>query len=262
MSLEFVVKVPVRIKADNAEEALDIAEKQYGRRPKKATVVESSLWPELLRPLVEKHCIHTRFGMPEWGMVDDEPWVTNNHFTTWARGAVFSGEPLMNFDSLVPRGKQNVEVARSSFRLHYQFGDAIVARRYVDFIEELHGTCKWMAFNAVDAVTAYHDDRLVGVVMPMSINPTVEDAERRLSSARDDATRAADVLQRATEILGAVESLPKLIEAEKDAANRRRVAERSASEALELATSQSKLDQANATIARYVAELTALGVTL
>ena len=264
--MEFTVKVPVKVTAGSEEEALALAEKQYGAKPKKAVLVESSLWPDALRPLAEKHGIEVRADRVRWGTLDGATWITNGYFGVQTPGVAYEGEPYPGIQDM-PRGEGNQVAPRLDFRLHCQFGEVMIDARFVRFVEAIHGPCEWRVGVRESEATAYVGAEWVAVTMPTRENLTANDARCRKAAADAEIKRCAEVLEQATSIAAAVAALP---EAEKleaatkaayfAASSKLSSLRRTAMDAPLLAGAAAKLEAAGKAAQEATAELKALGV--
>ena len=254
---EFIVKVPVKIAAESEEDALNAAEKQYGKRPKKAELDEVSLWPEALRPLVNKYGVKALGSTVIWGEIDGDTWGGSSYFVTRLPGVVFDGLPYAHIGS-VPRRPGKPVANRLAFRLHYQIGSACISREIVDFVEELHGECEWRAGEDLDPVAGYKGDKWVATVMPRRGNPTLEDARIRITKAQCDKTRAEDTMREANAIRKAAADLPAAQARREQAVRESNAAAMEVIQLEALASQASALATAEATIAKATAEIEAM----
>jgi hypothetical protein len=264
--MEFTVKVPVKVTAGSEEEALALAEKQFGARPKKAVLVEASLWPDALRPLAETHGIEVRHNRVRWGTLDGGTWVTNGIFGVRTPGVTYDGEPDPVIQNM-PRGEGNQAAPRTDYRLHSQIGDVMVDARFLRFVEAIHGPCEWRVGVRESEATAYVGAEWVAVVMPTRENLTANDARKRKAAADAEVKRCADVLAQATSITAAAAAIPeaeKLEETTKAAwaaaSSRLSSLRRSAANAPLLAGAAAKLEAATKAAQEATDELKAMGV--
>lgn len=223
------VKIPKTIWAKSDLEALDIAEREFGLRPKKAVLDAFAHVPRWLYDIaVSNGWCDDADRHPHTSTYDGRTWVGDGRCVV----AVTASADVSGLKTIAPAvfGSAFADVntavpgAVKRRRTHMMIGDVVVDIRFARVVEHFHGTdFEWCTTSPRSPVFAKRDGKVVAVVMPMTAPPRDAEAQElaeRLAKAECDLEQRKRAATQKADIEAAKAALPDADAAEAQASRR------------------------------------------